>query len=54
LTSFCGRAQLSDHLVHERIICHGKVARTRGPLEHQPVRKLEDARRAWIERRNSR
>jgi glycosyltransferase involved in cell wall biosynthesis len=40
-----GRAQFSDDLVHERIICDGKVARIRVPLEHHSVRKLEDALR---------
>jgi glycosyltransferase involved in cell wall biosynthesis len=39
------RARFSDDLVHERIICDGKVARIREPLLHHSVRKLEDALR---------
>ena len=40
-----GRARFSDDLVHERIICDGKVGRIREPLLHHSVRKLEDALR---------
>jgi glycosyltransferase involved in cell wall biosynthesis len=40
-----GRARFSDDLVHERIICGGKVGRIREPLLHHSVRKLEDALR---------
>jgi glycosyltransferase involved in cell wall biosynthesis len=40
-----GRAQFSDDLVHERIVCDGKIARIRVPLMHHSVRKLEDALR---------
>jgi glycosyltransferase involved in cell wall biosynthesis len=39
------RARFTDDLVHERIICDGKVARIREPLLHHSVRKLEDALR---------
>lgn len=38
-----GRARFSDDLVHERVICEGKVARLSEPLIHHPVEKLEDA-----------
>jgi glycosyltransferase involved in cell wall biosynthesis len=40
-----GRARFSDDLVHERIICDGKVGRIREPLMHHSVRRLEDALR---------
>jgi glycosyltransferase involved in cell wall biosynthesis len=39
------RARFSDDMVHERVICDGKVARISVPLEHHSVRKLEDALR---------
>lgn len=38
-----GRARFSDDLVHERVICEGKVARLSVPLTHHPVERLEDA-----------
>jgi glycosyltransferase involved in cell wall biosynthesis len=38
-----GKARFSDNLVHERVICDGRVARLAEPLSHQPVEKLEDA-----------
>jgi glycosyltransferase involved in cell wall biosynthesis len=38
-----GRARFSDDLVHERVICEGKVARLSEPLLHDPVSRLEDA-----------
>lgn len=38
-----GRARFSDDLVHERVICEGKVARLSAPLIHHPVERLEDA-----------
>lgn len=38
-----GSARFSDDLVHERVICEGKVARLSEPLIHHPVEKLEDA-----------
>lgn len=38
-----GRARFSDDLVHERVICDGKVARLTEPLLHHPVNTLEDA-----------
>jgi glycosyltransferase involved in cell wall biosynthesis len=40
-----GRARFSDDLVHERIVCDGKIARIGVPLMHHSVRKLEDALR---------
>jgi glycosyltransferase involved in cell wall biosynthesis len=40
-----GRARFSDDLVHERIICDGRIGRIRVPLMHHSVRKLEDALR---------
>jgi len=38
-----GKARFSDDLVHERVICDGKVERLRNDLLHAPVTKLEDA-----------
>jgi len=38
-----GKARFSDDLVHERVICDGKVERLRNDLLHAPVAKLEDA-----------
>lgn len=38
-----GGARFSDDLVHERVICKGKVARLAEPLHHHPVHRLEDA-----------
>jgi glycosyltransferase involved in cell wall biosynthesis len=38
-----GRARFSDDLVHERVICEGRVARLAEPLTHHPVERLEDA-----------
>jgi glycosyltransferase involved in cell wall biosynthesis len=37
------RARFSDNLVHERVICDGKIARLTQPLIHHPIRTLEDA-----------
>jgi glycosyltransferase involved in cell wall biosynthesis len=37
------RARFSDDLVHERVICAGRVRRLNGVLIHRPVDKLEDA-----------
>jgi glycosyltransferase involved in cell wall biosynthesis len=37
------RARFSDDLVHERVICDGKVARLKEPLTHHPVERLEDS-----------
>jgi glycosyltransferase involved in cell wall biosynthesis len=37
------RARFSDHLVHERVLCDGAVARLREPLRHEPMTRLEDA-----------
>jgi glycosyltransferase involved in cell wall biosynthesis len=38
-----GKARFSDDLVHERVICDGRVARLSEPLIHHPVVRLEDA-----------
>jgi glycosyltransferase involved in cell wall biosynthesis len=37
------KGRFSDDLVHERVICDGKVARLEEPLLHYPVARLEDA-----------
>jgi glycosyltransferase involved in cell wall biosynthesis len=39
------RGRFSDDLVHERIICDGRIGRIREPLLHHSVRRLEDALR---------
>lgn len=38
-----GRARFSDDVVHERVVCEGRIGRLREPLLHFPVAKLEDA-----------
>ena len=38
-----GKARFSDDIVHERVVCEGKVARLKEPLLHYPVARLEDA-----------
>lgn len=38
-----GKARFSDDLVHERVICEGRVARLSEPLTHHPVERLEDS-----------
>ena len=38
-----GRARFTDDLVHERVVCDGKVGRLAEPLLHYPVIGLEDA-----------
>lgn len=38
-----GKASFDDVIVHERVICSGKVKRLRPPLIHHPVQRLEDA-----------
>jgi glycosyltransferase involved in cell wall biosynthesis len=38
-----GRARFSEDIVHERVICDGRVVRLKEPLVHHPVRRLEDA-----------
>lgn len=38
-----GRARFSDDLVHERVICDGRVVRLNEPLTHHPVLRLEDS-----------
>jgi glycosyltransferase involved in cell wall biosynthesis len=37
------KARFSDDLVHERVVCAGRIARLSEPLIHHPVRRLEDA-----------
>ncbi len=36
-------ARFTDDLVHERVVCRGRVARLTVPLDHHPVLRLEDA-----------
>lgn len=38
-----GKARFTDDLVHERVVCDGRVARLDGLLLHAPVLRLEDA-----------
>jgi glycosyltransferase involved in cell wall biosynthesis len=38
-----GRARFSDDLVHERVLCDGRIGRLAEPLLHYPVLRLEDA-----------
>jgi glycosyltransferase involved in cell wall biosynthesis len=38
-----GAARFSDDLVHERVVCSGRVARLSEPLIHHPVERLEDS-----------
>jgi glycosyltransferase involved in cell wall biosynthesis len=38
-----GKARFDDVVVHERVICEGRVKRLPQGLVHYPVRKLEDA-----------
>lgn len=38
-----GKARFSDDLVHERVVCEGRVKRLAEPLTHHPVLRLEDA-----------
>ncbi|HLN09090.1 MAG TPA: glycosyltransferase family 2 protein, partial [Xanthobacteraceae bacterium] len=38
-----GKARFSDVLVHERVICDGRVGRLAEPMIHLPVARLEDA-----------
>ena len=38
-----GRARFSDDIVHERVVCDGKIDRLNRPLMHEPVIRLEDA-----------
>jgi hypothetical protein len=37
------QGRFSDDIVHERVICNGRVARLTGELLHSPVARLEDA-----------
>ena len=38
-----GRARFTNDIVHERVVCDGKIARLSQPLMHVPVVRLEDA-----------
>ncbi|MBV9557925.1 MAG: glycosyltransferase family 2 protein [Pseudolabrys sp.] len=38
-----GRARFTDDAVHERVVCEGPIGRLTRPLQHDTVRKLEDA-----------
>ncbi len=38
-----GRAQFSADIVHEKLTCGGRIGRLREPLDHFPVRRIEDA-----------
>jgi glycosyltransferase involved in cell wall biosynthesis len=38
-----GKARFTDDLVHEHVICSGRVARLSEPLNHAPVKNIEDA-----------
>jgi glycosyltransferase involved in cell wall biosynthesis len=38
-----GRARFSDDIVHERVVCDGRVLRLQEPLLHFPVDRIEDA-----------
>ncbi len=38
-----GWARFSDDLVHEHVVCDGRIARFKEPLLHYPVERLEDA-----------
>ena len=37
------KARFSDDIVHERVICEGRVVRFTAPLMHYPVARLEDS-----------
>ena len=37
------KAYFTGDLVHERVVCTGKVERLKQPLMHDPVKRLEDA-----------
>jgi glycosyltransferase involved in cell wall biosynthesis len=37
------KARFTDDLVHERVVCAGRIARLAGALDHHPVLRLEDA-----------
>jgi glycosyltransferase involved in cell wall biosynthesis len=38
-----GRARFSDDIVHERVLCDGRVLRLKEPLLHYPMDRIEDA-----------
>ena len=37
------KARFTDDLVHERVVCQGRILRLSSPLDHHPVLRLEDA-----------
>ncbi len=37
------KARFTDDLVHERVVCQGRILRLSIPLDHHPVLRLEDA-----------
>jgi glycosyltransferase involved in cell wall biosynthesis len=37
------KARFTDDLVHERVVCGGRIARLAAVLDHHPVLRLEDA-----------
>ena len=37
-----GTARFSDDIVHEHVVCAGKVRRLKEPLTHHPIGRLED------------
>lgn len=38
-----GKGRFSDHQLHTRVICDGKVARLKTPLTHYTMRRINDA-----------
>jgi hypothetical protein len=38
-----GRGHFSDHLVHTRVICDGRVKRLATPLTHFAIRRIHDS-----------
>jgi glycosyltransferase involved in cell wall biosynthesis len=37
------KARFTDDLVHEHVVCDGRIARLAEPLNHAPVKRIEDA-----------
>jgi hypothetical protein len=38
-----GQARFSDDIVHEHVVCDGRVLRLKEPLLHYPIHRIEDA-----------
>jgi glycosyltransferase involved in cell wall biosynthesis len=38
-----GRARFSDDIVHEHVVCDGRVLRLKEPLLHFPIERIEDS-----------